>query len=170
MVAPVTSAMLFAAWDMARDICELFAALTCACEVEPLGTTPREVPILAAAALAAAFSNATFGSSGAAGAAGVGAGAEGAGTGAAATAPVAPNADAPAAGDAAATNKENELDFHEFCRFLANAATLLSAGESSERSVSSGVLRDPEAGEQEAPPRRVGCCGTSSATRGTRVD
>ena len=60
------------------------------------------------------------------------------------------HADAPAAGDAAATNKENELDFHEFCRFLANAATLLSAGESSERSVSSGVLRDPEAGEQES--------------------
>ena len=58
------------------------------------------------------------------------------------------HADAPAAGDAAATNKENELDFHEFCRFLANAATLLSA--SSGPPVSSGVLRDPEAGEQES--------------------
>jgi len=58
------------------------------------------------------------------------------------------HADAPAAGDAAATNKENELDFHEFCRFLANAATLLSA--SSGQPVSSGVLRDPEAGEQES--------------------
>ena len=58
------------------------------------------------------------------------------------------HADAPAAGDAAATNKENELDFHEFCRFLANAATLLSA--SSGRPASSGVLRDPEAGEQES--------------------
>ena len=34
--------------------------------------------------------------------------------------------DAPAAGDAAAANKEDELDFHEFCRFLANVATLSS--------------------------------------------
>jgi hypothetical protein len=37
------------------------------------------------------------------------------------------HADAPAVGTAAAANRENELDFHEFCRFLANVATLLSA-------------------------------------------
>ena len=56
------------------------------------------------------------------------------------------HADAPAVGDAAATNKEDELDFHEFCRFLANAATLLSA--SSGRP--GGVFHGPEAGEQES--------------------
>jgi hypothetical protein len=37
------------------------------------------------------------------------------------------HADAPAVGTAAAANRENELDFHEFCRFLANVATLISA-------------------------------------------
>ena len=35
------------------------------------------------------------------------------------------HADAPAVGTAAAANRENELDFHEFCRFLANVATLI---------------------------------------------
>ena len=52
------------------------------------------------------------------------------------------HADAPAVGDAAATNKEDELDFHEFCRFLANAATLLSASSSGRPR---GVFRGPEA-------------------------
>mmetsp|Transcript_4212 Transcript_4212/g.17321 ORF Transcript_4212/g.17321 Transcript_4212/m.17321 type:complete len:253 (+) Transcript_4212:2395-3153(+) len=96
--------MLFAACEMARDICELFAALTCAC-VGPwaaVGTTPSELPILAAAARAAALSRATLGSSGCGGgeyAAGAGAGAGWTGAAcpiAAAGAPP-PNAAAPAA-------------------------------------------------------------------------
>jgi hypothetical protein len=37
------------------------------------------------------------------------------------------HADAPAVGTAAAANRENELDFHEFCRFLANVSILISA-------------------------------------------
>ena len=49
------------------------------------------------------------------------------------------HADAPAVGDAAAANRENELDFHEFCRFLANAAALLSAETKTATTAASGA-------------------------------
>ena len=65
----------------------------------------------------------------------------------------------------AATNKEDELDFHEFCRFLANAATLLSASSGRPR----GVFRGPEAGEQESAAAARRLLRHLSATRGTRV-